>query len=54
MGNGLTLPPLPGTVERNGAWKGAEMMEEARQDTLWVPQREDAYKTHGEILRRFS
>lgn len=54
MGNGLTLPPLPGTVERNGAWKGAEMMEEVRQDTLWVPQREDAYKTHGEILRRFS
>lgn len=30
------------------------MMEEARQDTLWVPQREDAYKAHGEILRRFS
>lgn len=54
MGNGLTLSPLPGTVERNGAWKGAEMMEEARQDTLWVPQREDAYKAHGEILRRFS
>lgn len=54
MGNGLTLPPLPGTVERNGAWKGAEMMEEARQGTLWVPQREDAYKAHGEILRRFS
>ena len=29
-------------------------MDEERRETLWVPQREGAYKEHREILQRFS